>query len=152
MKSQNKTKNPSLKLRYSRGLGDIIACILHSKLFGWLTHLITGKKEPCKTCSARANALNVLFPIPIWKIFFKNVEELTYALAEDLKSSGYETQITKDGKGVSATKFSEKEHNDNLKTEDDIKKRADIENYTLISKSSDIIGDFLFEIKIYKYN
>jgi hypothetical protein len=38
-------KNPNLKCRYSKGLGDLIACTLHSKLFSWITFLLTGKKD-----------------------------------------------------------------------------------------------------------
>ena len=71
----DKMKNPTLKIRYAKGLGDFIACILHSKPIGWFTHFLTGTKEPCSACSQRAMAFNILFPIPFWKLFFKNINE-----------------------------------------------------------------------------
>jgi len=82
-------KKPDLKCRYALGLGDIVACTLHSKPLGWLVHFLTGKSEPCLVCSQRAMALNFLFPIPVWKIFFKTMEERNIALIEDFKKSGF---------------------------------------------------------------
>lgn len=50
LKKSSNDKNPILKIRYARGLGDFIACILHSKAIGWLTHIITKKEKPCQSC------------------------------------------------------------------------------------------------------
>jgi hypothetical protein len=100
-------KNPNLKCRYSKGLGDLIACTLHSKLFSWLTFLLTGKKEPCKTCSHRINALNVLFPIPFWKLFFKNIKELMSSLSSDLIKAGYRVEMSDDGYTLNSFKQEE---------------------------------------------
>ena len=145
-----KIKNPLLKFRYSRGLGDAIASILHSRFLGWLTHLITGRHEPCQTCSMRADALNVLFPIPFWRLFFKNAVELTDTLAKDLEDNGFVTQKTKDNKGVSASMSSSEEHKTSeVPVEKD---RNDMNNYKLVSKTKEITGDFLIEINVYKYN
>lgn len=60
------------KIRYAQGVGDVVAAILHSKLIGPITYLVTGKLEPCNTCQNRRTALNFLLPIPFWKIFFSN--------------------------------------------------------------------------------
>ena len=68
-------EDPRFKIRYAEGLGDFIACILHSKILSRLTEWITGKKVPCRACSQRAQALNILFPIPFWRLFFKTVQE-----------------------------------------------------------------------------
>lgn len=100
-------KNPNLKCRYSKGLGDLIACTLHSKLFSWLTFLLTGKKEPCQTCSNRINALNVLFPIPFWKLYFKNVKQLMSSLSNDLIKAGYRVEMSNDGYTLNSFKQEE---------------------------------------------
>lgn len=82
-------KNPILKLRYSNGLGDIIKCILHSKYIGKITHIITKTDTPCPSCSERATALNILFPIPLWKFFFKSVNDRDKFLIKEMKDYGY---------------------------------------------------------------
>jgi hypothetical protein len=69
-----------LKIRYAQGIGDVCAAVLHSKLVGPITYLVTGKLEPCNTCQNRRTALNFLFPIPIWKLFFKNEDAYNEAL------------------------------------------------------------------------
>lgn len=97
-------KNPSLKYRYAVGLGDIIACFLHSKLVSWLTVLLTGKKEPCVKCSRRIAALNVLIPIPFWKLFFDSETELLEELAAEYRAQGYKVKLAEDGKTISVQK------------------------------------------------
>lgn len=82
-------KNPLLKLKYATGLGDVIKCILHSGYIGKIVHLITGLDKPCLTCSQRANALNVLFPIPVWRLFFKDVVEKDKHLIKDMQDFGF---------------------------------------------------------------
>jgi hypothetical protein len=146
-------KDPYLKFIYSRGLGDVIACILHSKLFGWLTKLITGKSKPCSTCSKRVDALNILVPIPFWKLFFKNAESMIQALETELKDFGYETSITEDGLGVSSFKSDEIELKNSENTNNiDYNKNDYIKNYSLINSGENILGDFLIKTEIYKKN
>lgn len=83
-------KDPLLKLRYAYGLGDIIACILHSRLIGPLTHFITGQETPCQTCQTRRQALNILLPISLRIFFFKTKEEQKQAFIKDATDYGYE--------------------------------------------------------------
>ena len=86
-------KEPKLRLRYAIGLGDIIACFLHSKLISPITKLITGKDKPCLSCSMRTTALNILIPLPMWRLFFKNETEKNTALAQDLEDCGYNVKL-----------------------------------------------------------
>lgn len=83
-------KDPLLKLRYAYGLGDIIACILHSKFIAPITYFITGQKTPCQTCQTRRQALNILFPISLRIFFFKNKEEQKQEFIKDAEDYGYE--------------------------------------------------------------
>jgi hypothetical protein len=92
----NTKKDPHLYFKYNRGLGHFVASVLHSKAFGWLTKLITGKDKPCTVCSKRADALNVLFPIPFWKLFFKTEKEMFESLNKDLIDAGYSTYLSQD--------------------------------------------------------
>lgn len=92
---QKQFKDPSLKLRYARGVGDIIACFLHSKPLGWLTKLITGKDKPCQMCSIRQQALNTLFPIPVWKLFFNSAGEATQSYTQEYIDAGHQAQSIK---------------------------------------------------------
>jgi hypothetical protein len=154
MSLENK-KDPYLKLRYSRGLGDVIACILHSKFFGWLTKLITGKSKPCSTCSKRADALNVLFPIPFWRLFFKDVKSMIEILQTDLKDYGYEVGLTSDGLGVSSFKANTSEKNIISQKNEyakpiDYNKSDYINNYDLITSGENVLGEFLIKTEIYK--
>jgi hypothetical protein len=86
-------KLPDLKFKYVNGLGDFIAAILHCKAFGWITKLITGKNQPCQTCSMRRHAFNVIFHFPLWKLFFKNKSDLLENLAAEYRSMGYKVDI-----------------------------------------------------------
>lgn len=96
--------NPYLFFKYNQGLGDFIASLLHSSAFGWLTKLLTGKKEPCNVCSKRADALNVLFPIPFWRIFFKKREDMIASLKQDLLDKDYEISVSEDGTSIASVK------------------------------------------------
>ena len=99
--------NPSLKLRYSIGLGDIIACLLHSRPFGWITKIITGKDKPCSQCSQRRQALNILFPIPFWKLFFEDQITLLETIAAEYRALGYNTRIDEKAGRISLSKFTQ---------------------------------------------
>lgn len=147
-------KNPRLKCRYATGLGDLIACILHSRYIGKITHFITGLDQPCQTCSNRAMALNILFPIPFWKLFFKSDLELTKHLSKELKKAGYDVETTPDGKGLSSFKVTEKpfviesEKNQTPFTPT----FNSLEHYNEIGSSDNYIGEFLIRTLIYKQN
>lgn len=78
--------DPILKIRYGVGLGDFITAILHSKLIGPITYLITGKEKPCHSCNSRRIALNILFPIPFWRLFFKCQCDRNKSIQEFYKS------------------------------------------------------------------
>lgn len=85
-----KTKtDPILKLRYCYGLGDILRCFLHSKYIGPIVHFLTKKDKTCQTCSNRAVALNMLLPIPLWKMFFTSEKIMKESLIKDLRDYGY---------------------------------------------------------------
>lgn len=152
--SSNNKKDPYLKFRYSRGLGDLIACILHSKLLGWLTKLITGKNKPCSICSQRANALNVLLPIPVWRLFFKDRETMVSALKLDLEESGYQVEFTDDKLGLSSFKanITESANSENNTTPPtiDYSDVSYMNNYMLVTSGENILGDFLIKTEIYK--
>jgi hypothetical protein len=100
--THSEDKNPSLKCRYAKGLGDLVACILHGPL-SWLTFAITKKRIPCTKCSMRAEALNTLVPIPFWRLFFDNIEELLKDLSKEMTEAGYKVSFTEDGKGISSS-------------------------------------------------
>jgi hypothetical protein len=102
-------KSPDLKFRYAKGLGDIVACSLHSKPIGWLTHFITGNDKPCTTCSIRRNAMNVLFPFPFWRIFFKNQSDLLQNLAAEYRAIGYNVEINQDSNKLLLSKATVRE-------------------------------------------
>ena len=147
-------KKPDLKYRYAMGLGDIIACTLHSKPIGWLVHFITGNKEPCQACSQRAIALNILFPIPMWRLSFKNLEDRDKALIQDFKNSGFkmvgfddeiEEIKNKPPEMVVETKTTNDDSFKNI--EDQSKKFSDLK---LITTNDMILDPYIIKIKIYK--
>lgn len=137
-------KTPNLKLRYAKGLGDAIACLLHSKAIGWLTHLITGQDKPCEMCSIRIKALNTLFPIPFWRLFFKNENTLLESLAKDYKDNGYEVSFN--NSSLSAMKVEQEEP-----SQEESNKELEVPfEYRLISTSENTTGDLLIKIQIFK--
>jgi len=105
------------KIRYAQGVGDVIAAILHSKVVGPITYLVTGLLEPCGTCQNRRTALNLILPIPIWKLFFKT---------EDI----YNDQLNKDFKKIQGDiglKTPDKPLEDIEKTIEEIKNSYDVD-------------------------
>jgi hypothetical protein len=147
--------NPSLKLKYSNGLGDIITCILHGSLFGRLVHFLTKKNKPCNTCSQRAQALNVLFPIKIWKLFFKTPQDAASALAKEMEDAGYNSTFSPNGENVS---FSKTETNDIITKDDQVFNETkelgqydnSLDNYKILSSNSSVVGDFIIKTEIYQ--
>jgi hypothetical protein len=76
------------KLKYSSGLGDVVASILHSKFVGPITYMFTGNLEPCATCNSRRVILNKLFPMAIWSYFFKTVEDMHDDIKKEYRKIG----------------------------------------------------------------
>ena len=145
----NNKKDPTLKIRYARGFGDFLACIIHSKPIGWFVHLITGNNKPCEICSQRAEALNILIPIPFWKLFFKNEVEMVKRMAEDLKDAGYEVKINEDDKGFSSFKAEEKILDPKIENFDTKENKKD-GKYTLVTSGENFIGDFMIKTEIFQ--
>jgi plastocyanin domain-containing protein len=94
---------PDLKFKYVNGFGDFVAAVLHCKIFSWLTKLITGKNAPCQSCSMRRQALNILIPFPLWKIFFKDKKDLLEYLAAEYRAMGLEVEINYESDKISVT-------------------------------------------------
>lgn len=145
--------NPSLKLRYAKGLGDVISSILHGKTLGWFTHFLTGQNQPCTACSQRAKALNVLFPIPVWKLFFKSYEELQDSFLKDLKDAGYE--IVDESKNQQFLVKNEihpitKKQIQKLNQQLENKIGEQIKDKKLINTSKTEIGDYIVQVNIFQ--
>jgi hypothetical protein len=151
-----KNKSPDLKFRYAQGLGDIIACFLHSKPVSWLTVLITGKKEPCKQCSIRRNALNTLLPIKFWKLFFENEKELVLNLSEDYKKNGYNVNLDLEKLTVSTSKADSGNLIEPINAVEPIQETPrvlntdDLSKYTLVTSDTNRCDNFLIKLEIYK--
>lgn len=156
-------KNPFLKCRYARGLGDIIGCILHSKFLSWLPLLLTGQKEQCQACSQRAQALNVIFPIPLWRLFFKDYTELNLSLKKDFEDLGYEVTYDSEKNALSANLQKElrdenKSYLNNNETPEEHKKidfsktvqNKEGKTYNLINTNNMEFENFLIKTEIYK--
>lgn len=152
-------KDPNLKLRYSQGLGDVIACFLHSKPIGWLTKLITGDDKPCNQCSIRRRAWNTIFPIPIWKLFFKDQDIFLDSLSKDYKDNGYEIEINDKNKSISVFKNeveNQLNENDNSNLEEEFEDynfenyKSDIEGYELTNISDNYLGEYLIRTQYFK--
>lgn len=134
------SKNPRLKFRYVDGLGDFVASTLHCKLFSWLTFIITKKTEPCGACSERSRAMNLLVPLPLWRLFFKNRQSYLKSLEKDYNN-------LKDVK---------------LKSIDVVRRKQIIaesiippieegqKGYMLVSSSDTPLGDFLVRVQTFK--
>lgn len=149
-KYSTKIKDPYLKFRYAKGFGDVVACFLHSKPIGWLTKIITGKDKPCTTCSKRANALNILFPIKIWRLFFKSEEEYVESLKQDLEKAGYDVAVSPQKKGLSSTKIEVKPLATNYPLQTVKPDEKNEPNYKLMASSDNYVGDLLIKTQVFK--
>ena len=156
-------KNPFLKCRYARGLGDIIGCILHSKFLSWLPLLLTGKEGQCQACSQRAQAFNVIFPIPLWRLFFKDYTELNLSLKKDFENLGYEVTYDPEKNALSANFKKEirdenKIYLNNNETPEEHKKidfsktikNKENKEYSLINTNNMEFENYLIKTEIYK--
>jgi hypothetical protein len=154
-------RNPDLNIRYAVGMGDFIASILHSKSLSWLVKILTGNNKPCTSCSKRRQALNLLFPIKFWKIFFKN--EITYL--EDLKNfyvkCGFNASVNYQNKYVTVSKFEEVPiYPKNITNTEEISQQSTEQNtqlnvnklqgYIFLSSNEVTLGDHLVKIQYYK--
>lgn len=153
-----KVKDPRLMFRYAGGLGDFIACILHSKMVGWLTKILTGKTEPCQTCAKRIHALNTICPIPFWRLFFKTQKDFVEDMASALQKAGFEVNFSEDGTGISASKvtYNEiKEESDMAMQEEQQPRQVmdnNPENYRLVTSGDNFVGEFMIRTQIFKRN
>ena len=156
-------KNPDLNIRYAVGIGDLVACILHSKPLSWLVKLITGKEDPCPKCSKRRQALNILFPFKFWKLFFR--DEIVYL--ENLKDfyikCGFKASLNYENKYVTVSKLGEVPDYPTIQTPTEFKKDEIIkrpitlpttkkEGYIFLSSSEMTLGDHLIKTEYYKKN
>jgi hypothetical protein len=144
-------KYPDLNIRYAVGVGDLIASILHSKLLSWAVILITGNDKICVSCSKRKNALNILFPIKFWKLFFK--DDISYL--ENLKDfyikCGFNATLNYENKYVSVSKF-EQVTEPNVESEE-VKNSSNpnkIKDYIFLSSNEVKLGDHLIKTEYYK--
>lgn len=130
--------DPYLQYRHCEGLGDLIACTLHSKIFSPITKIFTGSDKICSSCNKRRYALNYIFPIPVWRIFFKNYDKKT----EDLLKY-FETEEKKEDVVVIQNQSNDQQH---ILEEKDLS----IPEYSIINESSSEIDDYIFKTIIYK--
>jgi hypothetical protein len=156
-------KNPFLKCRYARGLGDIIGCILHSKFLSWLPLFLTGQKDQCQACSQRSQALNVIFPIPVWRLFFKDYTELNLSLKKDFEDLGYEVNYDLEKNALSAQLQEEKREENNQylnhKEVPEEHKKVDFsktiknnngQEYRLVNSNNTEFENYFIKTEIYK--
>lgn len=145
--------DPLLRYRYAEGLGDIIACTLHSKYIQPITTFITRKQKMCMACQNRRTALNILFPIKLWKFYFKSLEEKLENLDTEFKKINLQWQLnTSDGK-VTPMKYSDIYKHFNRKTDEPIPEQKELEempNYAIVGKSDTGIGDFVVRNIVFK--
>lgn len=147
-------KLPDLNIRYAAGLGDIIASILHSKMFSWLVKIITKKDAPCSSCSQRRYALNILFPIKIWKLFFKDYETYLENLKNYYIKCGYNASLSEDGSHLKISKFEEFkteeiENPENTKTQK-LKNVPKKDGYLFLSSNEIFLDDHVIRTEYFK--
>lgn len=144
---------PFLRYRYAEGLGDIIACTLHSRYIQPITTFITKNKKMCAACQKRRGALNILFPLKLWKFWFKNQEERLDSLDTEFTKIKLQWQLnTSDGK-VTPMKYSdihkyfEKGNRDPIPEQ---KQLEQIPEFILVNKSDTGVGDLVIRTIIFK--
>jgi hypothetical protein len=132
-------KNPKLKIKYATGLGDFTACILHSKLLNGIVYFFTKSNEPCKTCSQRIQALNILFPIPFWRLFFKKMEDFDLSLRNEFGSYSNYISLNKHSTHIP-------------KTISPIPPKIDnnISGYDMINSTDNNLGEYLVRVQTFK--
>jgi hypothetical protein len=157
--------SPDLNIRYAVGVGDLIASILHSKALSWIVKLITKNNKPCSNCSKRRYALNVLFPIAFWKLFFKDENLYLENLKDFYITCGFNASVNYDNRYVSVSKFDQvpiypknetsTQSNSEIITESVIEPiiktdKNEKEGYIFLSTNEVNLGDHLIKTQFYK--
>jgi hypothetical protein len=135
--------NPYLQYRHCEGLGDIVACTLHSRLLSPITKIVTGKSEMCLSCDSRRRYLNFVFPISIWKLFFKNYDEKTQDLQKYFVVNDDEIEIIEDDVHESTQNLNDILTGNVVFTDSK-------EGYLIINNSEIEIENFVYKTIIYK--
>jgi hypothetical protein len=152
-------KNPDLNIRYSVGLGDFIASTLHSKPLSWIVKSLTGNDKPCLSCSKRRQALNVLFPIKFWKIFFKDMETYLENLKNFYIECGFNASLSPDKRYVIISNTEQKhentfplEQNNQIieKQSKEQKTNNELKDYIFLSSNEVTLGEHLIKTEYYK--
>lgn len=146
-------KDPLLRYRYADGLGDIIACTLHSKYIQPITSFITKKENMCMSCQNRRTALNILFPIKLWRFYYKNLDEKLKSLDSEFAKMKLQWQLnTSDGKTTPMEysdiyKYYQRKNNDSIPEQKQLESMPD---YIIVSKSDTCVGDFVIRNIVFK--
>jgi hypothetical protein len=134
--------NPFLQYRHALGLGDFVACTLHSKYINPLTIAITGKDGLCASCDARRQALNLICPVPFWKLFYKDSEE------RDKNIESYLTYKDKDNIEIPWSEYKKQEEQVNLENKENFQKNnIEIEDVPSVKKNVpdyDVVENYRF--------
>lgn len=145
--------DPLLRYRYAEGLGDIVACTLHSKYIQPITSFLAKKEKTCAACQNRRNALNILFPIKFWKLFFKNQDEMLEDLDSEFKKIKLYWQMnTADGNSI-PMKYSDIRRHLDYKDKDPIPTQVQLEeipDFVIVNKSDTSVGDFVIRNIVFK--
>jgi len=151
--STKMNSDPLLRYKYAEGLGDIIACTLHSKYIQPITTFLTKNKKMCSACQSRRQALNILFPIKIWKLSFKTFDERLESLDEEFSKMNLQWQLnTSDGK-ITPMNYSDIHYHFANKHKDPIPVQVELEkmpDYIVVGKSDTGIGNFIIRNIIFK--
>lgn len=155
--------SPQLKFRYATGLGDVITAILHSKMLGFFTYMITGKLNPCHKCNNRRIAINTIMPFKLWRFWFKTNNEVQKSIIEEYEKDGaffipenggvrIIPKSQKDLDDLSITSYKEVEKQFIVKEPVKDVDKNHTSDWILINNSSTEYGNVLVEINIYNRN
>ena len=135
--------DPYLQYRHCEGLGDIVACTLHSRLLSPITKIITGKSEMCSSCDSRRRYLNFVFPIRIWKLFFKDYDEKMMDLQKYFVVNDNEIEILEDGVNESS-----QDSNNILTGKSNFPDSKD--GYLIVNNNEIEVDNYIYKTIIYK--
>lgn len=135
--------DPYLQYRHCEGLGDIVACTLHSRLLSPITKIITGKSEMCSSCDSRRRYLNFVFPIRIWKLFFKDYDEKMMDLQKYFVVNDNEIEILEDDVNESS-----QDSNNILKGKSNFPDSKD--GYLIVNNNEIEVDNYIYKTIIYK--
>ena len=145
--------DPLLRYRYAEGLGDIVACTLHSKFIQPITTFLTKSEKMCTSCQSRRQALNVLFPLKVWKFYFKTLEERLESLDKEFSKMKLQWQLNTADGGITPMKYSDiYKHfaNRNKEPIPTQKQLEEMPDFIVVGKSDTGIGDFIIRNIIFK--